>query len=46
VEPGLIQALDLDQPFAVDLVQPLSRHRLDVIEDTESQSHTPSRRTW
>ena len=45
VESHRVQALDLNQPFAVDLIEALPRHRRDVVEDAESQSHTPSRRT-
>ena len=45
VESGRVEALDLNQPFAVDLVEALPRHRRDVVEDAEAQSHTPARRT-
>ena len=37
VEAGAVEALDLDQPLAVDLIESLSRHRLDVVEHSESQ---------
>ena len=36
-EAGAVQSLDLDQPLAVDLIEPLARHRLDVVEHSESQ---------
>ncbi len=32
-----VEALDLDQPLAIDLVESQARHGLDVIEDAESQ---------
>ena len=37
VEPGGVEPLDLDQALAVDLIEALPRHRLDVIENSESQ---------
>ena len=39
VEAGGVEALDLQQPLAVDAVQAQARHRLDVIEDPEAQCH-------
>ena len=39
VEAGRVEALDLDQPLAIDLVQALPRHRLDVVEHAESHGH-------
>src|SRR5258705_13609710 len=49
VDAGRLQALDLDESLAIDLIETKARHRLDVIEDTESQGHPPSSfttRTW
>ena len=37
VEAGAVQSLDLDQPLAIDLIEPLARDRLDVVEHSESQ---------
>jgi hypothetical protein len=37
VEAGAVEALDLDQPLAVDLIESLPGHRLDVVEHSESQ---------
>ena len=42
VEAGRVEPLDLEQALAVDLVQPQARHRLDVVEDPESQCHAAS----
>jgi hypothetical protein len=39
VEAGRVEALDLQQPLAIDAVQAQARHRLDVVEDAESQGH-------
>jgi hypothetical protein len=39
VEAGRVETLDLQQPLAIDPVQPQARHRLDVVEDAESQGH-------
>jgi hypothetical protein len=37
VESGGVEPLDLDQALAVDLIEAQPGHRLDVVEDSESQ---------
>jgi len=37
VEAGTVETLDLDQPLAIDLIESLTRYRLDVVEHAESQ---------
>jgi len=37
VEAGPVEALDLDQALAINLIESLPRHRLDVVEDPEAQ---------
>src|ERR671936_586484 len=42
VEAGRVEPLYLQQPLSVDAVQAQSRHRLDLVEDAESQRHRAS----
>ena len=41
VEPHRVEALDLNQPFAADLIEALPRHRLDVVAAAEYQNLRP-----
>src|SRR5258708_1273929 len=45
VDAGRLEALDLDQALAIDLIEAQPGHRLDVVEDPESKTHPPSRFT-
>ena len=38
MEPGRVESLDLEQALVVDPIEPHTRHRLDVVEDPESQT--------
>jgi hypothetical protein len=42
IEPGGVEAFDLEQALAIDLVEAQPGHRLDVVEDPESQAHAAS----
>src|SRR5215510_600878 len=42
VEAGCVEPLYLQEPLAVDAVQAQPRHRLDMVEDAESECHGAS----